>query len=165
MKKYYNIKRLILTATMILCIGLTAVAGERIFFVSRNLNKNIIVYDVNLKGGKLDTRKPLHPYWLRLEENPPSTGELTLIQRKLAYGYSVEEERDNEAIVKLKAYKKRLLKVCRKDGNWVGITQINGKECILKEIYAHCPSRMSCDYLILKGVRVTDGTEEKETVK
>ena len=76
----------------------TATAADRIFFVSRNLNKNIIVYDVNLKNGKLDTDKPLHPYWYRLEENPITTGELTFIQRKLAYGYSVEEEGNNEEI-------------------------------------------------------------------
>lgn len=143
----------------------TATAADRIFFVSRNLNKNIIVYDVCLKDGKLDTEKPLHPYWYRLEENPISTGELTFIQRKLAYGYSVEEKRENEAIVKLKAYKKRMVKICKRHGKWAGLTTINNKECILTEIYAHCPSRTSCDYLILKGKSLKDGKEEEEIVK
>ncbi len=143
----------------------TATAADRIFFVSRNLNKNIIVYDVNLKNGKLDTDKPLHPYWYRLEENPITTGELTFIQRKLAYGYSVEEEGNNEAYVRLKAYKKRMVKICKREGKWVGITHINNKECILTEIFAHCPSRTSCDYLILKGKSTADGKEEQEKVK
>ena len=147
------------------CCSLNAAPAERIFFVSRNLNKNIIVYDVNLDNGNLNTRKPLHPYWYRLEENPITTGELTFIQNRLAYGYTVEEERNNEAIVKLKAYKKRLLRICKRGGKWVGITTINNKECILTEIYAHCPSRTSCDYLILKGKSLKDGKHEEETVK
>ena len=150
----------------LLCmVANTTMAADRIFFVSRNLNKNIIVYDVNLKNGKLDKNKPLHPYWYRLEENPITTGELTFIQRKLAYGYSVEEEGDNEVYVKLKAYKKRMVKICKRDGNWVGITHINNMECILTEIFAHCPSRTSCDYLILKGKSTADGKEEQEKVK
>lgn len=150
----------------LLCmVANTANAADRIFFVSRNLNKNIIVYDVNLKNGKLDTDKPLHPYWYRLEENPITTGELTFIQRKLAYGYSVEEEGNNEAYVRLKAYKKRMVKICKHNGKWVGITHINNKECILTEIYAHCPSRTSCDYLILKGKTTADGKDEQEKVK
>lgn len=150
----------------LLCmVANSAMAADRLFFVSRNLNKNIIVYDVNLKNGKLDKNKPLHPYWYRLEENPITTGELTFIQRKLAYGYSVEEEGDNEVYVKLKAYKKRMVKICKRDEKWVGITHINNKECILTEIFAHCPSRTSCDYLILKGKSTADGKEEQEKVK
>lgn len=151
--------------TLLCLVANTTMAADRVFFVSRNLNKNIIVYDVNLKNGKLDTDKPLHPYWYRLEENPITTGELTFIQRKLAYGYSVEEEGDNEAYVRLKAYKKRMVKICKHNGKWVGITHINNKECILTEIYAHCPSRTSCDYLILKGKTTADGKEEQEKVK
>ena len=158
-------KKYVLLFAMFLYTSIGMLAAERIFFVSRNLNKNIIVYDVNLKNGKLDVEKPLHPYWYRLEENPITTGELTFIQRKLAYGYSVEQHSEDEAYVKLKAYKHRLLKVCKRNGKWVGITTINNKECVLTEIFAHCPSRTSCDYMILKGYSLEDGTEEKEKVK
>lgn len=160
-------KHTIATTLLILACSIThcTQAAERIFFVSRNLNKNIIVYDVQLKNGKLDTDKPLHPYWYRLEEDPITTGELTFIQRKMAYGYSVEEVKNGEAYVKLKAYGKRLLRICKQNGKWVGITTINNQECILTEIYAHCPSRTSCDYMILKGKTVKDGKAVEETVK
>lgn len=160
-------KRTIATLALgIVCSFLCcATAAERIFFVSRNLNKNIIVYDVQLKNGKLDTEKPLHPYWYRLEENPITTGELTFIQRKMAYGYTVEEVKGDEVLVKLKAYGKRLLRICKHNGKWVGITTINNRECILTEIYANCPTRTSCDYMILKGKSVKDGSIEEETVR
>jgi len=160
-------KRLTLIFILVCCHCISALAADRIFFVSRNLNKNIIAYDVNIKNGKLDTDEPLHPYWYRLEEDPPSKGELTFIQRKLAYGYTVVDEAkvDNEATVKLKAYKKRLLRICKHKGKWVGITTINEKKCILTEIYAHCPTRTSCDYLVLKGKALKDGKHEEETVE
>lgn len=140
-------------------------AQDRIFHVSRNLNRNIICYDVQLKNGKLDMSEPLNVYWYNIEHNPVTTNGLSFIQRTMAYGYSVEKKGDNEVTVKLKAYKKRPLRICKQGGKWVGITTINGKECILKEIYAHCPSKTSCDYMELRGKAVNGGTDEKETVK
>ena len=81
-------KRFLLLFACLLCLCGSS-AQERLFFVSRNLNKNIIVYDVQLKNGGLDMEKPLHVYWYNLEHNPVTTNELNFIQRKMAYGYSV----------------------------------------------------------------------------
>jgi len=157
-------KRLQLLLVFVLC-SLAAHADDRIFFVSRNLNRNIIVYDVQLKDGKLNRDHPLHVYWYNQEHNPVTTNELNFIQRKLAYGYTVVGQGENEATVKLKAYKKRLLTVRRHDGKWVGTTTINGAPCVLTEIYAHCPTRTSCDYMELRGYRLSDGRAEKEVVR
>lgn len=157
-------KRLHLLLVFLLCC-LAVRADDRVFFVSRNLNRNIIVYDVQLKDGKLNQNNPLHVYWYNQEHNPVTTNELNFIQRKLAYGYSVVGRGDDEVTVKLKAYKKRLLTVRKHAGRWVGITTINGAECVLTEIYAHCPTRTSCDYLELRGRRLSDGKAETEKVK
>lgn len=159
-----KMKRFLLLFACLLCLCGSS-AQERLFFVSRNLNKNIIVYDVQLKNGGLDMEKPLHVYWYNLEHNPVTTNELNFIQRKMAYGYTVESKGHDEVMVKLKAYKKRLVKVCKREGKWVGITTINGKECILTEIYAHCPSKTSCDFLELRGKALQGGKAEKEVVK
>lgn len=156
-------RKLLTIATLLTCLNVCA--QDRIFFVSRNLNRNIICYDIQLKDGKLDKDEPLNVYWYNIEHNPVTTNGLNFIQRKLAYGYTVEEKGKDEVTVKLKAYKKRPLRICKKDGKWVGITTINGKECILNEIYAHCPSKTSCDYMELKGKAVKGGSMEKETVK
>ena len=158
-------KRLLLILTLVLCCLTSARADDRLFFVSRNLNRNIIVYDVQLKDGKLNQDHPLHVYWYNQEHNPVTTNELNFIQRKLAYGYTVEARGENEVKVKLKAYKKRLVTVRKHEGRWVGTAAINGHECILTEIYAHCPTRTSCDYMELRGRRLTDGKTEKEVVR
>ncbi|MBQ9362878.1 MAG: DUF4833 domain-containing protein [Bacteroidaceae bacterium] len=157
-------KRLLLLFACVLCLCSSS-AQDKVFFVSRNLNRNIIVYDVQLKDGTLDMDEPLHVYWYNLEKNPVTTNELNFIQRKLAYGYTVEEQGKDEVTVKLKAYKKRPVKICRHNGKWVAIATINGKKCVLTEIYAHCPTKTSCDYMELRGKRLSDGKMENETVK
>lgn len=158
-----NVRKLFTVLALFAC--LSAWGQDRIFHVSRNLNRNIICYDVQLKGGKLDMSEPLNVYWYNVEKNPVTTNPLSYIQRQLAYGYSVEKKGNDEVTVRLKAYKKRLVRICKQGGKWVGITTINGKECILKEIYAHCPSKTSCDYIELRGKTVNGGADEKETVK
>ena len=158
-------KRLYLLSLLALCCMATLAEDERVFFVSRNLNKNIIVYDIQQKDCRLDMKHPLHVYWYNQEFNPVTTNELNYIQRKLAYGYNVVKRGSNEVTVKLKAYKKRLLRVYRHEGRWVGTTTINGQECILTEIYAHCPTKTSCDYMELRGKRLNGGKAEREIVK
>lgn len=156
-----------ITTLLILFVALmnVAFAGDRLFFISRNLNKNIIVYDVQQKNGTLDLDDPIHVYWYNQEKNPVTTNELSFIQRKLAYGYSVASKGSNEVYVKLKAYGKRKIHICKQKGEWVALVTINGKECVLTEIYAHCPSRTSCDYVELRGKAVSDGSVQKEKVK
>lgn len=157
--------RILLFVCLLFCSLYASAQNDRLFHVSRNLNRNVICYDVQTKNGALDTSAPLHVYWYNYESDPHTTNELTFIQRTMAYGYSVVSASATEATVKLKAYNKRTLHVCRQGGKWVGVVKINGKDCILTEIFAHCPSRTSCDYMELRGKRLSDGTVEKETVK
>lgn len=155
----------ILSAIVLMMAVVASFAADRLFYVSRNLNRNIIVYDLRLKNGALDVDEPLHVYWYNQEHNPVTTNELNFIQRKMAYGYSVTKKGDNEVYVKLKAYSKREVRICKHNGKWVALATINGKECVLTEIYAQCPSKTSCDYLELRGKAVTDGSVQKEKVK
>ena len=41
---------------------------QRLFHISRSINRNLVCYDVNLVGGKLDKEKPLSVYWVNREE-------------------------------------------------------------------------------------------------
>lgn len=157
-------KRIITVAVLIMAVA-TSFAADRLFHVSRNLNRNIIVYDVNIKNGALDVDDPMHVYWYNQEHNPVTTNELNFIQRKMAYGYSVTKKGTNEVFVKLKAYSKRYVRICKHNDRWAALVTINGKECILTEIYAHCPSKTSCDYIELRGKSINDGSEQKEKIK
>lgn len=158
------VKRIITSIIMIWAVA-ASFAADRLFYVSRNLNRNIIVYDLRLKNGQLDVDEPLHVYWYNQENNPVTTNELNFIQRKMAYGYTVVSKGKDEVKVKLKAYGKREVRICKHNGKWAALATINGKECVLTEIYAQCPSKTSCDYLELRGKAVSDGSVQKEKVK
>jgi len=156
----------ILSVFILMCVVANSfAAGDRLFFISRNLNRNIIVYDVQAPNGKLNVHEPIHVYWYNHEKNPVTTNELNFIQRKMAYGYTVTSKGNNEVKVKLKAWHKREVRICKKGNEWVALVTINGKECILTEIYAHCPTKTSCDYMEIKGKAVADGSLQTEIIK
>ncbi len=150
---------------LLMLASVSSFAADRLFYVSRNLNRNIIVYDLRLKNGELDLDEPLHVYWYNQEKNPVTTNELNFIQRKMAYGYSVTKKGNDEVNVKLKAYSKREVRIHKHEGKWIARVVINGKDCILTEIYAHCPSKTSCDYIELRGNSLSDGSVQKERIK
>lgn len=133
---------------------------QRLFHISRSVNRNLVCYDVNLVNGKLDTRKPLNVYWVNREERMGEKEGLSFFQRKMAYGYKVVSEGNNSSTVTLTAYSKRRLEVCRQGTRYVCRTTINGKPAILNYLYVktdeHNP--LSVDYVELHG-RTTDTKE------
>ena len=86
---------------------------QRLFHIARSINKNLVCYDANLVGGKLDTQKPLNVYWVNREEHMGEKNGLSFIQRKMAYGYKVVAEGNNTSTVTLTAYNGRKLEICQ----------------------------------------------------
>ena len=60
---------------------------ERLFYISRSLNRNLVCYDAHLVDGVLDTEDPLNIYWLNREENPGKTNGLNYFQKKIPLAY------------------------------------------------------------------------------
>lgn len=148
-----------------LMFSLGAGAANRLFHISRSVNKNIVCYDAQLKNGALDVAQPIHVYWHNNEDRPGAEDELSAVQRKMAYGYKVKASGANEATVTLTAYGKRSIKVCKRSGKWVALITINGKECVLNEIYVKCKGALSVDYVELRGKSLSDGAKMTEKVK
>lgn len=152
--------RFLIAVTILACLPLAAPATERLFHISRSANRNIVCYDVHLTNGQLDSKEPIHVYWHNNEDRPGMEDELTLIQRKMAYGYKVINATPNEAQVQLTAYKHRIITVCRLGKEWKCKVRINNTECQLTEIYVkakpHNPLKV--EYVELRGVSLTDGS-------
>merc|ERR1712154_182355 len=66
--------------------------------MKRNKNSNCVVYQANIKDGKIDENEPIIVFWLKIEpsyiksnrdsgKNDDKQG-LTFIERKMAYGVS-----------------------------------------------------------------------------
>ncbi|MCM1078494.1 MAG: DUF4833 domain-containing protein [Bacteroidales bacterium] len=143
-----------------------ASADERLFHIARSLNPNWVCYDARLKNGKLNADDPVHVYWHNNSDNPGHENELSFFQRKMAYGVKVLKRGNQEAEIRLTAYKKRSIKVCRHNGHWVALCTINNRRCILKEIYVQLKpkSSMSVAYIRLSGVSASDGSKQAEKI-
>ena len=117
MKQYRNI---FIGLLLFVCVGTlwandpdgnTYPTPERLFYITRSLNKNLVCYDLNLVNGQLDTEKPLHVYWINREEHPGKKDELNFIQRKMAYGYKLVRKEADQSVVTLTAYPGRELMI------------------------------------------------------
>lgn len=160
----FHIRCLLLLVCIAFCLG--GKADERMFHISRSINKNWVCYDARVKNGVLDTKDPVHVYWHNNSDNPGHENELSFIQRNLAYGYKVLKRSANEVEFRLTAYKKRTLKLCRHNGHWVSMCTINGKTCILKEIQVKTKdgNSLSVEYINLIGVAISNGASQKEKI-
>lgn len=151
---------------MLTCATLVAKADSRLFHISRSLNANIVCYDARIVNGKLDANSPVHVYWHNNTDRPGAEDELSVLQRKMAYGYKVVSRTANEVEIKLTAYNKRSMKLRKLNGRWACVMKINGKDCILNEIYVKARENNSLrvEYVLLKGKCIADGTAMKEKI-
>lgn len=109
--------------------------ANRLFYLQRTSNTNTIVYELNVKEGKLNTSNPVHVYWIRYAEQG-QTAELSWIQRAFAYGVKVKKLSDSSFRVRLVSYagySMYLLKAA--DGKYKLFASINGKMMILNHIF------------------------------
>ncbi|MEY4309609.1 MAG: hypothetical protein RL422_1812 [Bacteroidota bacterium] len=112
-------------------------APNRLFFIQRSTNANVVVYDANLVAGKLNAKDPVHTYWYRFGEKGQKE-ELTTIQRTLAYGLytTAVPGAPNSYEGHFLAYRKRKFMV-KQDaaGDPIALFPINGKMQILKRVF------------------------------
>lgn len=140
---------------------------ERLFFLQRNLNRNTIAYDLNLKSdGQIDANAPLEVYWMRYTGGRNGViEETTWFQRQFAFGYSSTKKGNNEFLIKLVAYKERRIQLKQLNGTWVAIMKINGSDCRLTNVYVYADeSGLMPDvkHVDLYGISLETGKAVKE---
>ncbi len=147
--------------------GNTYATAERLFYIARSANKNLVCYDANLVNGKLNTEKPLKVYWVNREERPGETNGLSYIQRKLAYGYKLVSNNQGQCICTLTAYPDRKLTITQKGSECICTVLINNQQAILKSLYVKASPKnpLSVEYVELRGVSVDTREPLTERVK
>ena len=113
---------------------------ERLFFIQRNISKNVVVYDANLKeSGKLDVKDPAKIYWKRYNGNQGGKErELKWIERNWAYKLKIFDTEPNHAIAAITAYKHKKFRIIQQeDGLVEAIVRINGRDAIMHYIFMH----------------------------
>ena len=116
--------------------------SDHLFFIERNKNKNYVQYDVCLmKNNDLTDSNPVTAYWV-LENGQQE--ELTLIERKYAYGIGSQEKLEqNKFRVLLVVLKGREIIVEKMNGSFGAVVSINGKQSILEKVYIESKERLT----------------------
>ncbi len=140
--------------------------AERLFYIERSVNKNLVCYDVNLKDGELNSDDPLKVYWVNREERPGEKNGLNYIQRKMAYGYKVVSRSENSYVCSLAAYPDRKLTIAKKGTDYVCYITINNQRSILRTLYVDVSPKnpLNVHYVELRGVSAETGQPLTERI-
>jgi len=116
--------------------------SDPLFIIERNKNKNYVQYDVRLtKNNDLRASNPVTTCWV-LENGGQE--ELTLIERKYAYGIDSQEKLEqNKFRVLLVALKDREIIVEKINGSFRAVVSINGVQSILEKVYIESKERLT----------------------
>ena len=141
--------------------------SQRLFFIERNMDKNIVVYDANLlENGKIDAKNPVDVYWIELAK-AGKRYELNFIERKIAYGYNFEPSALGSVYVTIKAFtKRRILLLPDNKGNVKPILKINNIDAQLTRIYVDAKPKLytTVNYIELFGTDVRTGKPVYEKI-
>lgn len=148
--------------------GNTYTTPERLFYITRSLNKNLVCYDYRLTDGKLDKKDPIHVYWVNREEKVGQKEDINFFQRKMAYGYKQVEKGEDRVVFTLTAYPKRQMTLTGSASKGYDVhVAISGKPAILQSLYVKTKpgNPMSVEYVELRGVTVDGGEAVTEQVR
>ena len=143
----------------------TYTTDNRLFHIERSKNKNIVCYDLNTDAtGVPNEKKPLTIYWINRENHPGRRGELSFIQEKLAYGYTVTRKQDGIVFLELNATKNREIAVERREEKYVCRIEINRQPAILQKIYVKSKpnNSLQVEYVEIQGIDFTTGVSISE---
>jgi len=142
---------------------------NQLFFLQRSQNTNTIVYELNLKGGIMDTIEPVHIFWICYAEKGQRE-ELTGLQRKYAYGLATKFISKDRYELHFLANKKYFLLLTKGvDNKYHVYDSINQKEAMVSRIYLQLkggsPLSPKIDYATLTGIDPDSGKEVFEKKK
>lgn len=127
--------------------GITSIQADQpdrqnLFKIERNKNANIVQYDVQIGAdGKLNNKKPVIVYWVRLAEQG-QIEELGWLQRKFAFGFRTDFDQESDiAIIDMALKIKRPITVKRIQGDYQAIMAIDGKTSHLEKIYINASGK------------------------
>ncbi len=123
----------------LLILGLLAQAApcsEHLFFIARNKNANIVVYDGNRSAsGELIAAEPVTVYWI-MKAQQGQRENLNVIERDKAYGFEIAAgPKPGTYTMTLKADKRKEITVLVRDGCPVALAAIGGKPGVLQRMF------------------------------
>ena len=141
---------------------------QEIFRITKSENKNKVIYEAIIEEANPKHILNIHAYWLR-DATDGHVEELSWIDRTLAYGVRIDEQKDDEItfhVVSLPKYKVRVTNV---DGVWKGIVDMEGIPAYIKTIYVDVTTviliKPTIHSITVTGEAVDDGREVQKVIK
>jgi len=145
-----------------------AIGSQNLFYIKRNTDNNLVVYDANLQADKrMNPHNPVKVYWIRNTEGGVIK-ELTFIQKKMAYGLDLKKVA-NAYEGTIAAYDKRVIRIMyAANGKPTAYVMINGKWQQLEHIYLHIADIKALipkiTYIQLFGKDIKTGADVSEKI-
>ncbi len=131
----------------------------QLFTISRSTNSNVVSYDARLNSdGQLDLKDPLEVYWLMHAERGQRE-ELTWFEKNQAYGFSVIETGSDYAIITIRAFEKKPIRIFSYGGVTEADMEIAQKSALLQGVFVKTTTGLipGVEYIELKGIDRTTG--------
>lgn len=142
---------------------------NQLFYLQRTKNTNTIIYELNKKNGLLDSKNPIHVFWILFASNEECQ-ELSSIEKKFAYGITVTSIGNGEYQFTLVAYPKIILYLKKdSDQNYHVYLTLSGKLMMLqrtfiKEKEGGFSLSPTVEYIDFFGIDVVNGKEIYERI-
>ena len=168
-----RISAILLLAALVIATASSAAATsdsqltQRLFRIERSKNANIVAYDLRLGGdGKPDPREPVEAYWISAADG--ARGTLSLVQKKLAYGFKSWLENPEVVVMRMAADLGREIRVERVGGVFRALVDIDGQRAVLDHIYVKSVERKlllpAVEFVDLFGFDPATGAERHERI-
>lgn len=134
-----------------------------LFKIERSKNANIVQYDA-LAGpdGKLEKKKPVVAYWIRLAEQG-QVKKLTWLQNTFVYGFKTKLAKDREsAELDMAVFKDSPISVIRDDGTYRAVMYVDGVRLCLDRVYVKSIKTKfgsKVDYVEIFGIDLDTGED------
>lgn len=129
-------------------------APGRLFYIQHSSNHNTYVYDANLKADKkLNTADPVKVYRIDYTKSKGGVkGELTAMQRKMAYGVAINKVDAKSCEFTLAAYDEKTLylKLDKNNKPYV-VAEVNGKKLVLAKLFLKLKGAANVEYIEFTG--------------
>ena len=142
---------------------------NQLFYLQRTKNTNTVIYELNKKNGLLDSKNPIHIFWILFTSNEERQ-ELSSIEKKFAYGITITAIGNEEYQFTLVAYPKITLQLKKgADQNHHVYLTLSGKLMILqrtfiKEKEGNFSLNPAIEYIDFFGIDVVSGKEINERI-
>ncbi|MDR0890792.1 MAG: DUF4833 domain-containing protein [Endomicrobium sp.] len=138
-----------------------------LFTISKNQNKNIVVYDIKLnEKGEIINNNPIEVYWLIYTNKKYIKTSINKLEEK-AYGFKLTNK-DNQLVLTLIAQPKRKIYIKNTPHGPKAVTYINNKQAFLSNVYV-CTNLKNIVfpkviYYTLTGTDILNGVQLLEKV-